>query len=158
MNITLVPYGNAQEKWDGQQWRYTCQHGGAECVGNLIESCAISILANFSSYFPYIHCFETYISPSDPKKAAEYCATHFKIDYTAIDKCANGPQGNKLEHEMAEKTNALEPRHQYVPWITMNGKHDNHIENEATENLLKLVCDNYRGTKPSACTQNDKVF
>lgn len=151
MDVTLVPYGNAQESWDGQQWRFSCQHGEAECVGNLIEVCAISHLANVSTYFPFIHCFETYISSSNPRSAAEYCAKLARIDYAVIDKCASGAEGNKLEHEMAARTNALEPPHQYVPWVTMNGKHTNEIQNEATENLLKLVCDNYMGTKPSAC-------
>jgi len=146
MDVTLVPYGNAQESREEDQWQYQCQHGPAECVGNLIETCAISILYNTSVYFPFIHCVETNIQYS-PRSTAESCASQLGIDFAPIDKCQSGPQGNMLEHEMAEKTNALEPPHQYVPWITMNGKHTNQIQNEATSNLLKLVCDNYMGTK-----------
>lgn len=60
MSVTLVPYGNAQvssfcftfifllqfcegfvsplqEKPDGQKYTYECQHGEAECLGNMIE-------------------------------------------------------------------------------------------------------------------------
>ena len=150
MDITLVPYGNAEESWDGQEWRYQCQHGPAECVGNRIETCAISILQNTSVYFPFIHCLETNIG-ENPRATAERCASQRRIDFAPIDKCQSGSQGNKLEHEMAEKTNALEPPHQFVPWITMNGKHTSQIQKEATSNLLKFVCDNYMGTRPAGC-------
>lgn len=150
MDITLVPYGNAEERWDGTKWEYTCQHGPAECVGNLIETCAISVLANTSSYFPFIHCLETNVG-NNPRSTAEQCASQLGIDFGPIDKCQNGPLGNKLEHDMALKTKALQPPHGYVPWITMNGKHTDEIQNDATFNLLQLVCDNYMGTKPEAC-------
>ena len=55
--------------------------------------------------------------------------------------------------EMAVKTNALKPQHQYVPWVTLNGKHTEKLQREAENNLLKLVCKYYTGPKPSACEQ-----
>lgn len=153
MDVMLVPYGNAQESPDGSEWRFTCQHGPQECVGNLIETCAISILQNVTAYFPFIHCVEVSIESGDPRSVAQSCATQLGIDFTAIDKCQSGSQGNSLEHEMAQKTNALNPPHHYVPWITLNGKHTEKIQNQAIFNLLELVCDNYQGSKPSACRE-----
>ncbi|KAL9974813.1 hypothetical protein ACROYT_G011900 [Oculina patagonica] len=138
MNVTLVPYGNAIESHNGDEWRFTCQHGPAECVGNLIETCAISILQNVSVYFPFIHCLETYIASSNPLSVAEHCASQQGIDFAAIDKCQKGPQGNALEHQMALMTDALVPHHNYVPWITLNGKHTEEIQEDATFNLLGL--------------------
>ena len=44
-----------------------------------------------------------------------------RIDYEAVKSCAGGSLGNKLEHEMAVKTDNLKPPHEYVPWITLNG-------------------------------------
>lgn len=157
MNVTLVPYGNAQETRYGDEWRFTCQHGEAECVGNLIETCAISILQNVTVYFPFIHCLETNIAGNDPLSAAERCATQLGIDFAPIEKCQTGRQGNALEHQMALKTDALVPRHNYVPWITLNGKHTNDIQEKATFDLLGLVCDTYQGTKPSACQKSKRV-
>lgn len=38
---------------------------------------------------------------------------------TILD-CAQGPEGIALMHMYANETNALRPRHVYVPWITIN--------------------------------------
>ncbi|XP_064624667.1 gamma-interferon-inducible lysosomal thiol reductase-like isoform X2 [Lineus longissimus] len=150
MNITLVPYGNAEERKRGDKYVFTCQHGEQECVGNVIETCAIHLLKDIKVYFPFITCMEA--SSTDPKEAAKQCATKTKItQLNAIMKCADGPQGNQLEHQMAMKTDALQPAHQYVPWVTLNGVHTEKIQNEAEKNLLKLICDTYKGTKPAIC-------
>jgi len=49
------------------------------------------------------------------------CAKAHGIDMSAVQKCVGSPAGNALEHQMAVKTDALNPPHQYVPWITLNG-------------------------------------
>ncbi|XP_053382710.1 gamma-interferon-inducible lysosomal thiol reductase-like [Mercenaria mercenaria] len=152
LNITIVPYGNAKEKkWFGK-WEYTCQHGQDECAGNLIETCAMYIMQNFSNYFPFIHCIEAqkWTAPAD---AAKTCAKNMKIDLAPITDCANGKLGNGLLHEMALKTAALNPPHMYVPWITFNGQHDGILENRALSDLLSVVCDMYKGPKPTACSK-----
>lgn len=151
-NLTLVPYGNAEERKSGNKWVFECQHGPKECQGNLIETCAISLLKNISVSFPFVHCFEKSIESSgDPQSVAKNCAMTLGIVYAPIEACVSGPQGNELEHEMAMKTNALEPQHEYVPWVTINGKHTEKIQREAESNLLKLVCEYYTGTKPAGC-------
>ncbi|XP_066298640.1 gamma-interferon-inducible lysosomal thiol reductase-like [Branchiostoma lanceolatum] len=153
MNLTLVPYGNAAEKKRFDKWVYECQHGKQECVGNLIETCTLHMLKNISAAFPFIHCIESRVEYSDnPKKAAEKCASKMQVDFSAIEKCADGSQGNALEHEMALKTGSLNPPHTYVPWVTLNGVHTEKIQNAAMDDLLKLICDTYQGPKPDACT------
>ena len=51
------------------------------------------------------------------------CAKKQGIDYEAVKSCTSSSLGNKLEHEMAVKTDQLDPPHTYVPWITLNGVH-----------------------------------
>lgn len=150
MNVALVPYGNAFEEMDEGKWKYTCQHGKQECVGNLIETCAIHYYPKPSLFFPFVHCIES--SGKAPNKVASLCARRFKLNYSKILSCAKGDLGNRLEHQMALKTKALSPKHEYVPWVTINGVHTEKIENEAENNLVKLVCKTYEGcSKPDTC-------
>jgi interferon gamma-inducible protein 30 len=60
MNLTLVPYGNAQEKFDiiTKLWKYTCQHGPDECWGNLFHTCLINYYPKIEDHFQVIHCME----------------------------------------------------------------------------------------------------
>ncbi len=49
-------------------------------------------------------------------------------------------------HNIAVATEKLSPSHQYVPWIVMDGKHTEDIENQAMADLTALVCDAYKVT------------
>ncbi|CAL1531014.1 unnamed protein product, partial [Lymnaea stagnalis] len=144
MNVKLVPYGNAREKQVEDHWEFQCQHGNDECVGNIIETCAIAIVQNISVYFPFINCMES--SSIRSEDAAIACAKKFPVPLDQILKCSNSSMGNSLEHQMALETDALVPKHSYVPWITLNGVYSAAIESEAQYNLIKLVCDTYKVT------------
>lgn len=79
----------------------------------------------------------------DIKTAAAKCAKQFKIPMDQITACISSPYGNSLEHSMAVVTDALNPPHKYVPWVTVNGVHTEDIEQQALDNLVKLICDTY---------------
>ena len=155
MNLAIVPYGNAFEIKKGNRWKFMCQHGEEECYGNLIETCAIHYNKNASAFMPFIYCIES--SNSLPRNIAHKCAKKFGLDYSQIISCVKGRVGNKLEHKMAKKTIALDPPQTYVPWVTLNGVHTESIQTAATDNLIKLICDTYQGSrKPKACLPSKK--
>ncbi|XP_051893792.1 gamma-interferon-inducible lysosomal thiol reductase-like [Pristis pectinata] len=150
MNVTLVPYGNTLEKNESGKWIFTCQHGQEECMGNMIEACLMHTLQDLARYFPIIFCME---SASDVLSAAQLCLKVYEpnVTWTEIEKCVNGDLGNKLMHQNAERTAALSPPHKYVPWILVNGKHSDELETQAVNSLFNLVCNTYKGKKPTAC-------
>lgn len=156
MNLTLVPYGNAQEKWDERikEWRYKCQHGEMECWGNLLHTCVLHYYPQTSQHFPFIQCMESAKSNvnEDIKDVANKCAAQTRTSIDEPLKCLTSTMGNKLQHELAVATESLDPPHQYVPWITLNGEHTEDMQKEAQENLVKLICDAFKGVnKPKAC-------
>jgi interferon gamma-inducible protein 30 len=52
--------------------------------------------------------------------------------------------GNNLQHEFAVLTGQLDPPHQYVPWIVLNGVHTEKIQDEAETDLVGLICKTYQ--------------
>lgn len=150
MNITLVPYGNAQEKKVGGKWQFQCQHGSEECLGNMIQACLMHEAENFTTYFPVIFCME---SGTSATKNLEACLQVYapQLDAGRIAACVQGDLGTALMHRNAQLTEALDPPHEYVPWIVINGKHTDELEEQAQRSLLRLVCQLYQGEKPEGC-------
>lgn len=151
LKIQLYPYGNAHEKKNATTglWDYTCQHGPEECVGNLIENCIQKYTMNDPmKYFPIFYCME---SADNPITAAEMCVTKAGLKWSDVNTCANGKEGNTLMHNSAMMTDKLNPPHKYVPWVVVNGEHTESLQQEAQDNLPKLLCDTYKGTKPVQC-------
>ncbi|XP_030322180.1 gamma-interferon-inducible lysosomal thiol reductase isoform X1 [Calypte anna] len=150
LNITLVPYGNAQEKNESGKLEFECQHGQEECLGNMIEACLLHEAQNFSTSFPVIFCME---SGSSVTKNLEACLQVYAphLDGARISSCVRGPTGTALMHRNAQLTQALDPPHHYVPWILINGKHTEELQAQAQTSLLGLLCHLYQGEKPEAC-------
>lgn len=154
MDVSLVPYGNAQERFDGKKYIFECQHGEEECLGNMIEACLMNITENAPSI---IFCME---SSANVIKSAQACTNIYQPDLNFDDvmSCVKGDHGNQLMHQNALKTKALNPPHQYVPWITINGVHTEDLQNKAMSSLYTLVCSMYKGTKPDACGGGQRHF
>ncbi|NXU85760.1 GILT reductase, partial [Xiphorhynchus elegans] len=152
LNITLVPYGNAQERNVSGKWNFQCQHGPEECLGNMIEACLMHEAKNFSTYFPIIFCLESGSSVTKNLDAVRCLQVYApELDRGRISACVQGDVGLALMHQNAQLTEALDPPHQYVPWIVINGKHTDDLQAQAQASLLGLVCRLYQGEKPEAC-------
>ena len=51
--------------------------------------------------------------------------------------CVKSDIGNMYEHQMAQKTS---PEHKWVPWVVVDGYHDEKIESEIIESLINYLC------------------
>lgn len=150
IKFNMFPFGNAKQKQnpDGS-WSFQCQHGSKECKGNIIEACIIKHLGDSYQYLPTLACME---SSPDPVAMAGGCvAALSNLHYPTVSKCAQGPEGNALMHEMGVATAALSPPHSYVPWVVVNGAHNETIQNAALTDLTGLICSNFKGMKPKQC-------
>jgi len=66
-------------------------------------------------------------------------------------------EGNTLQHQVALDTANLKPSHQYVPWIVINGEHNDQDEQQIEDDMIGYVCQHYAGAeKIDVCTQRHK--
>lgn len=65
-----------------------------------------------------------------------YCLRETPAEILNIRECVNGKDGNLYEHNMAERT---PKNHKYVPWIHVDGVHDEGKENQIIESLIDFL-------------------
>jgi len=154
LTIDLLPYGNAHESYNNKtgKWIFDCIHGPKECKGNLIETCAIFITKrDEAKYLRFIDCMEPIIIAGDPVDVGKFCAKSTGLDWGRIIECVDGAEGNVYQHAIATET----PKHNYVPWILLNGIHNEEIEDKALHNLKELVCSALPNPKPAPCLSGE---
>lgn len=172
VHLVLYPYGNAEETYDPKKdrWVFRCQHGPEECMGNLIATCAMNSVGNEAKkWFPFVHCMELksrdgggkgsipaekgdhLLSVSDARKDGESCAKEARLNWTLVSECVGDWKGNLVQHAVAKAT----PKHEYVPWVILNGKHTEEMQEAAEKDLFKLVCRFMRHPKPFACYKRE---
>lgn len=111
MDLHYIAYGNVR---GGQ-----CQHGPIECKYNKVINCAQASAPDQEDWFPLVKCLAENMHDLEGK--ADRCADDAGFDPKETNKCVEGSQGESLEKEAADKTNALDPKHSFVPWIVVNG-------------------------------------
>jgi interferon gamma-inducible protein 30 len=145
ITLSLIPYGNANRVGEDQ---YECQHGPDECLGNLWAGCVWHKMQD-PARMATIYCMEEW--GSDFNNLVPDCMR--KANATNADEvtaCAQGSEGAQIQRDNAARTDALSPPHDYVPWLVINGVHNEDLQTRAEKNLTLVICDLLH-SKPSQC-------
>ena len=153
VTINYFPFGNAKEQAQDDSFLFECQHGAQECNYNIIETCALNLIEDPYKSFEFVNCIENNDYFWFYQRTINSCQKEVGIDEnlaTSIYDCYSGDMGSQLEHVIANATNSLNPPHKYVPWILVDGEHNDDLQQQVQSGLLKYVCDNYKGPNRSA--------
>ncbi|KAH9388004.1 antigen processing and presentation of exogenous peptide antigen via MHC class I [Tyrophagus putrescentiae] len=149
LTLDLVPFGNVNvtHASNSSTPRFACQHGPAECYGNIAEACVIAhqppaaALSFVQCMFLGVH--RAVDSWKDTHFNAEACANLLFSNWGSTDlkKCIDGPEGEKLIEANWKKTEALKPKHTGVPWILVNeAVHTPEMQRQAQFSLKDYLC------------------
>ncbi|XP_026673331.1 gamma-interferon-inducible lysosomal thiol reductase [Ceratina calcarata] len=162
ISITFVPYGKASHTKDvgSNEWKFSCQHGSAECDGNMAQACGIHAIQNEEQAekvqqltVALVGCA---MASRYPPSSVPGCANDVGLSEKtrkSIDSCIAGSLSKELLVANGEKTKELDPKLSFVPTITINGVTSSEIQSQALTNFLKLICDTLpKESKPSRCS------
>lgn len=133
----------------GENYVFLCQHGEAECLGNMIQACAVKELKEPSQYLSLIFCMSALPQFAVEKSSFE-CARELKMDLAPVRACVQSPEGRAHMYEITTASNTLNPPRKHVPWITLDGQH---FEEADTGDLLSPLCRKLPAPRPSACAK-----
>jgi hypothetical protein len=109
-----------------------------------VEGCAFEVADNQKVALAFLYCFEGQQQSS--MNAVEQCAKSAGIDYSALNMCASGVQGQSIDIKNAVKTTKLGSSKLGTPWLILNGVY---VQNPMQ--LLSSVCEAITGEKPMGC-------
>jgi len=152
MDLKLVPWGNARGQPAAKN--VTCQHGPAECSYNRVLGCLVHLFPQQERWFPAAHCIEKkgWGEREDFEGVTRKCADKAGLDSAAIWDCYDSDLSWKLQEGFRQQTEALQPPHTGVPWVTVEGM----PMYDATDFIQSLVCVAYKGEapRPPACWED----
>lgn len=79
----------------------------------------------------------------------ESCFQETGLNSEPVLDCYKNGYGKKLELEYAGQTDSLQPPHEYVPWVVVDGQ----PIYEDYEDVDAYICKAYEGELPEACKE-----
>lgn len=136
LRVRLWPYGKASTEKTDHGYSFQCQHGPAECLGNIYHACVLEKVEDQMTRLNIVKCMID--ENSRPEESARQCSGQWSVDFESIQTCARGAEGEELHYRAGVKTDSLSPAVTFIPTIEVEGSQ--HSQKALLKDFKKEVC------------------
>jgi hypothetical protein len=159
IDLQQTPVGHYLNETQGGPYMY-CRHGGwYECELHAHYLCAKK-MSNNDSYamFDFVECANAAMgAQSDPGNfplttavdVMKNCATKLKYNWEKLTECT---KTDAQQLEIAAAAHGYNRGIHFAPTVFVSGKEVSGQTGVDIKAMLKTICDDYKGTKPAACS------
>ena len=115
LSVTLWPYGKAMTTQTEPNYEFRCQHGSAECEGNLYHNCAEKYIKDQGMKIRFLSCMFENVLPSvsstpDWNQIASQCSDREGVSglLGQLYNCAVDLEGRQLHYQAGLRTGTRE--------------------------------------------------
>ncbi|XP_045774240.1 uncharacterized protein LOC123873438 [Maniola jurtina] len=136
ITLKFVPFGKSRSINYGDGG-FECQHGSAECLGNVVQDCSLHFLNEKSDRekLAYVACEMDTTAGSQGKFD---CVEKANLSKAEVEDCVVSGKGTVLQLESEYYTNLVKPK--FVPTVTVNGIFDQEFQDKAQNDLFGACC------------------
>ncbi|CAI5446429.1 unnamed protein product [Caenorhabditis angaria] len=146
IQLTISPFGKARCVEENNDFKCQCQHGNLECEINQLQNCIIDRTGFPEKFVPAVLCMQGKHSLEEALKCVE---TVLPGETHRMRECASGQRGRRLLALAGQRTAALRPSIEFIPWIMINGERNSDALYDLTQNVCQAMepkspaCKNY---------------
>ncbi|XP_045451855.1 GILT-like protein 1 [Melitaea cinxia] len=146
VKLKFIPFGKSRSISYGDEG-FECQHGSAECLGNMVQDCALDQLKKESDKkkLAYVAC-EMH---SEAGSQGQFdCVEKSSLSSEQVEQCVTSGQGTILQLESEYFTSLLNLT--FVPTVTIDGEFNQEIQDYAQVDLIGTLCSILTDSQPCA--------
>ncbi|CAK1543048.1 unnamed protein product [Leptosia nina] len=154
VKLQFVPFGKARSLNYGNDG-FECQHGSSECLGNMVQDCALSRMKQYSDVMrvAYVACE---MQTRSGATGELQCVEKAKLPVKDVEDCVLLGEGTTLQLESEYYTKQVAPS--FIPTVTINGQFDQQIQDNAQVDLLGTLCSILNEVPPCAKRYNNMAL
>nr|AXY94834.1 GILT-like protein 1 [Galleria mellonella] len=146
IKLNFIPFGKARSVNNGHGG-FECQHGPAECLGNIVQECALDLMTgrNDLEKTAYVACEMRTLAGAQGNLE---CVEKAHLPANLVNECLSSGRGTSLQLHSEYLTKIVRP--QFVPTVTIDGIFNQQIQDSSQEDLIGTLCSVLKETKECA--------
>ncbi|XP_045499687.1 GILT-like protein 1 [Colias croceus] len=154
VKLRLIPFGKSRSIDYGNDG-FECQHGSGECLGNMVQDCALNMMKKQSDKLKvaYVAC------EMQTRAGAQgdlTCVQKAGLPANRVEHCVVGNEGTNLQLQSEYYTSLIAPT--FVPTVIVNGEFDQNIQDNAQVDLIGTLCSILKEAPPCAEHYNNMAL